>query len=61
MNKAEFKNERLYQTTMVIAKGLLSDGIISKDDYAQIDTIFTGKYRPTLGTLFADISLTFKV
>ena len=58
MSGAEFKREKLYQTTMAMAKKLLSDGIISKADYAQIDTIFTEMYRPSLGTLFADISLT---
>lgn len=58
MNSTEFKREKLYQTTMIMAKKLLSDGIISKADYTQIDTIFTEMYRPSLGTLFADISLT---
>ena len=58
MNGTEFNREKLYQTTMAMAKKLLSDGIISKADYAQIDTIFTEMYKPSLGTLFADISLT---
>ena len=58
MNGAEFKREKLYQTTMAMAKKLLSEGIISKADYTQIDTIFTEMYKPSLGTLFADISLT---
>lgn len=58
MSSAEFKREKLYQTTMAMAKKLLSNGIISRDDYTQIDKIFTEMYRPSLGTLFADISLT---
>ena len=35
-----------------------SEGILSDKEYGQIDTIFREKYHPTLGTLFADISLT---
>lgn len=58
MDKQEFRNEKLYQTTMLMARKMYSDGIISDKEYGQIDTIFREKYRPTLGTLFADISLT---
>ena len=60
MSRVEFNNEKIYQTTMLIAKKLFSDGIISKNDYSQINTIFSDKYHPTLGTLFADISLTLE-
>lgn len=58
MSKEELKREKLYQTTMFMTRKMLLDGIISKEEYHRIDTIFTEKYRPTLGTLFADISLT---
>ena len=56
MSKEEFRNEKLYQTTMHIARQMLAEGLIS-EEYRQIDTIFTEKYKPTLGTLFADIDL----
>jgi len=58
MDKQEFKNEKLYQTTMLMARKMHSEGVISDKEYGQIDTIFREKYHPTLGTLFADISLT---
>lgn len=58
MSKEELKREKLYQTTMFLTRKMLLDGIISKEEYYQIDTIFTEKYHPTLGILFADISLT---
>jgi hypothetical protein len=54
----ELKNEKLYQTTMLMARKMLSEGIISKEEYRQIDTIFIEKYCPTFGTLFSGISLT---
>ena len=57
MSEAEFRNEKLYQTTMSIAKKLLTEGIISRSDYCQIDTMFRKKYKPVFGTLFSDISL----
>ena len=59
MDKQEFRNEKLYQTTMLMARNLHDQGILSDEEYGQIDTIFREKYHPTLGTLFADISLTF--
>lgn len=58
MSKEEMKNEKLYQTTMHVARNMLSDGLISEDEYRQIDTIFLDKYAPTLGTLFSEIPLT---
>lgn len=58
MSKEEFRAEKLYQTTMHIARKMLSEGLISEDEYRLIDTIFLEKYRPTLGTLFSDIRLT---
>ena len=57
MSKEEFKNEKLYQATMDIARKMLNEGLITEEEYRQIDTIFSEKYQPTLGTLFADIDL----
>lgn len=57
MSKEEFRKEKLYQTTMHIARQMLAEGLISEKEYRQIDTIFTEKYKPILGTLFADIDL----
>ena len=58
MNKEDFRNEKLYQTTMHLARKMLEEGIISEEEYRQIDTIFLEKYKPVFGTLFSDISLT---
>mgnify|MGYP005806411639 FL=1 len=61
MSKEEFRNEKLYQATMHLARKMLEDGVISEDEYCQIDTIFLEKYHPVFGTLFSDISLTSEV
>ena len=58
MSKEEFRNEKLYQTTMHLARKMLEEGIIFEEEYRQIDTIFLEKYKPVFGTLFSDISLT---
>lgn len=58
MSKEEFRNEKLYQTTMHLARKMLEESIISEEEYRQIDTIFLEKYKPVFGTLFSDISLT---
>ena len=58
MSREEFRNEKLYQTTMYFVRKMLSEGIISEEEYRQIDTIFLEKYKPVFGTLFSDISLT---
>lgn len=58
MGKEEFRAERLYQISLSIAKFMLKSGTISKEEYAQIDTILLEKYRPILGTLLAGNPLT---
>lgn len=58
MSSSEFHNEKLYQATMCMARNMLRDGLISEEEYRQIDTIFLEKYRPVFGTLFSDLSLT---
>lgn len=58
MSSSEFHNEKLYQATMSMARKMLRDGLISEEEYRQIDTIFLEKYRPVFGTLFSDLSLT---
>ncbi len=58
MTEEQFRAEKLYQTTMNIARRMLSQGLISEEEYCQIDTIFLEKYRPVFGTLFSAMSLT---
>ncbi len=57
MSKEQMAREKLYQTTMSIARKMLKNSLISKEEYAVIDTKMQEKYKPTLGTLFADIDL----
>lgn len=57
MSKEQMKQEKLYQITMSIAKKMLDDGLITKEEYTIIDTKMQEKYQPTFGTLFADIDL----
>ena len=57
MSDKWFQSEKMYQCTMMVARNLLKQGIISEKEYAQIDTIFIQKYQPSLGTLFSDIHL----
>jgi hypothetical protein len=57
MSKEEMEREKLYQATMAMARSMLRQCLITEDEYRQIDTIFTEKYAPSSGTLFADIDL----
>lgn len=58
MDKEEFRAEKIYQVTISLVKSMRKQGIISEEDYAQIDTILLEKYRPVLGTLLAGKPLT---
>lgn len=55
MSEKQMRDEKLYQATMSMARRMLGDGLISEEEYRQIDTIFLEKYRPVFGTLSAGI------
>lgn len=57
MTKEQFNREKMYLATMNLAKNLLDEGVITEEQYAEIDTIFTRKYAPSLSTLFTQINL----
>ena len=57
MSRNDFQNEKLYQATMSMARRMLHDGLISEEEYRQIDTIFFEKYRPVFGALFSGLLL----
>lgn len=57
MTNEQMQNEVMYQGTMLVVKQLLKKGIISDDEYEQIDTMFRQKYAISLSTLFTDIRL----
>ena len=57
MSEREMQNEKLYQATMAMTRSMLNQGLITEEEYRQIDTIFTEKYAPSSGTLFSDIDL----
>lgn len=55
VSKEQLMNEKLYQATMSMVRRMLEKGLISEEEYRQIDTMFLEKYRPVFGTLFSEI------
>lgn len=55
MSEKQMHDEKLYQATMSMVRRMLEDGLISQEEYRQIDTIFLEKYHPVFGTLSAEI------
>lgn len=55
VSNVNFQNEMMYQATMSFARKMLRDGLITEDEYRQIDTMFIEKYQPKIGTLFVDL------
>ena len=58
MTKEQFHNEKMYQATMGMVRRMLSEGIISEEEYRQMDEIFLEKYSPVLGSVFSHTALT---
>ncbi|MCD8299572.1 MAG: hypothetical protein LUC41_00100 [Clostridiales bacterium] len=54
MTSEEIRNDMLYHAALSIGKNMLGDGLITKEEYDEIDTILLEKYRPYLGTLFSE-------
>ncbi len=58
MTKEQFHNEKMYQATMGMVRRMLFEGLISADEYAQMEWLFLKKYRPIIGSLYARQALT---
>lgn len=56
MTDKQLRSEKLYQTTMHVCRKMLWEGLISREEYCEIDKIFLRKYRPVSGGLFSEIS-----
>ena len=56
MTEEQFEREKLYQASMNLFKSMLEKGLITEEQYDIIDTKMLEKYRPLLGTLFAEIA-----
>ena len=53
MSEKEFRAELRYRMSLSVARAMLEKGVITEEEYRQIDTILLEKHRPTLGTLLA--------
>ena len=51
------KSEIAYFLTMRNVKRMLDEGIITKEEYKEMDEKFTKKYKPILSKLSCDIDL----
>lgn len=43
-----FEREKRYQTMLAISRRLLDDGIISKKEFARVESFLNEKYQPIL-------------
>ena len=53
MTPEQFRNEHLYETTMMHLKGMLDQGLITAEEYRAFETKFREKYKPISDGLFA--------
>ena len=52
MDKEKFDSILLYKTTMAMAKTMLKNGLISAEEYTEIDTIIAKKYGLDLSVIY---------
>ena len=53
MSHEQFEREKNYRVALVIAEAMLRQGLITDQEYHEIDTILIEKYRPVFGGLCA--------
>ena len=54
MSENVFNAELQYQTAISIAKNLRSQGLLTEEEYAIIDTKLQAEFEPSLGTLLSE-------
>ncbi|MBQ8092940.1 MAG: hypothetical protein IJ242_05120 [Clostridia bacterium] len=53
MSEEQFDRERRYQVAMYFVRRMLDEGLISQEEYCQIDTKNLGKFKPVTGNLLS--------
>lgn len=51
MTREQFERESRYRAALTVAKAMLREGLISDEEYREIDTRLVEKYRPLFGGL----------
>ena len=54
MTPEELRNDMLYHMALSMAKTMLEKGLLSQEEYVEIDTILLQKYQPYLCRLFSE-------
>lgn len=57
MSETTFQAELQYQAAIFIAKNLRSQGLLTEEEYAVIDTNLQAVFSPSLGTLLSENDL----
>lgn len=51
MTHDQFHREKNYRMSISIAKSMLSTGVITEQDYRNIDRLLITRYKPVIGAL----------
>lgn len=54
MRKEQYRADMLYQVSLSVAKSMRAKGLITADEYVEIDTMLLEKYQPYLGRLISE-------
>ena len=54
MRKEQYRADMLYHMSLSVAKTMRAKGLITADEYAEIDTVLLAKYQPYLGRLISE-------
>jgi hypothetical protein len=46
MNREQFQRELDYNVAMALARQMLEQGVINREEFTRIDTIYLDRYRP---------------
>ena len=54
MSREKLRNDMRYRVALSAAKTMLEKGLITEEEYAEIDTKLLKKYEPYLGSLLSE-------
>ena len=54
MRKDQYRADMLYHMSLSVAKTMRAKGLITADEYAEIDSMLLAKYQPYLGRLISE-------
>ena len=54
MDDEQFRDETAYQASLILAQGMLQEGLLTEAEFSKMKELLLARYKPLLGGLYCE-------